>query len=261
MAWRKIDGARTLVTGCSSGIGRELARELARQGARLIVTARREERIRELVHELQEAGTEIHSVVGDITEPGVREALATSVEEHFGALDLLINNAGVGAIGHFAKADEPRLRKIMEVNFFAPAELTRALIPLLQRGTHPMIVNVGSVLWHVCIPKKSEYVASKFALHGWSDALRCELGPQGVDVLLVSPSTTKSEFFDNVLEKRDHLPWLSLGGQSARAVARKTVRAIRWGSYEIILTPGGKALVWADRLFPTVVGYFSSRLG
>lgn len=261
MAWRTIHGARTLVTGSSSGIGRELARELARQGARLIVTARREDRLRELVDELQEAGTEIHAVVGDITDPAVRTSLRETVEEHFGALDLLINNAGVGAIGHFARADEARLRRIMEVNFFAPAELTRSAIPLLKSGTRPMIVNIGSVLGHVGIPKKSEYVASKFALHGWSDALRCELAPQGIDVLLVSPSTTKSEFFDNVLEKRDTLPWLALGGQSSRSVAKKAVRAMRWGSYEIILTPGGQALVWADRLIPTVVGYFSARLG
>jgi short-subunit dehydrogenase len=128
----------------------------------------------------------------------------------------LVNNAGIGAIGPFAEASPERLRKIMEVNFFAPAELIRSALPLLEAGKRPLIVNVSSVLGHRGIPKKSEYCASKFALHGFSDALRCELAPRGIDVLLVSPSTTATEFFDNVIEggrrRKGHPPG-STGGK------------------------------------------------
>jgi short-subunit dehydrogenase len=109
------------------------------------------------------------------------------------------------------------------------------------------------VLGHRAVPNKSEYCAAKFALHGFSDALRAELVKTGIDVLLVSPSTTQTEFFDNVLETKANLPWLAAGAQSASAVARAITRAIRRGRQEIILTPGGKALVWADRLCPPLV--------
>jgi short-subunit dehydrogenase len=261
MARRKIPGSRAVVTGASSGIGQAIARELARQGARLIVTARREERLVELVEELKSNGAEAHYVVGDITDVELRQKLIDTVKNQFGALDILINNAGSGAIGLFAKADAAQMRRIMEVNFFAPVETTRAALPLLRAGNKPIIVNVSSVLGHRAVPKKSEYCASKFALHGFSDALRAELASEKIDVLLVSPSTTESEFFDTATGNKADLPWLSLGRMSAAAVARKAVRAIRSGRHEIILTPGGKLLVWFDRLMPPIVNRLVAKFG
>ncbi len=261
MARRKIAGSRAVVTGASSGIGRAVARDLARHGARLIVTARREERLVELVEELKSLGADAHYVVGDITDPGLREKLIDTAKTKFGALDILINNAGSGAIGPFAEADAERMRGIMEVNFFAPVETTRVALPLLRAGTKPIIVNVGSVLGHRAVPKKSEYCASKFALHGFSDALRAELIGEKIDVLLVSPSTTESEFFDTAIGDEADLPWLALGRMSAEAVARRTVRAIRSGRHEIILTPGGKLLVWFDRLMPPIVNRLVAKFG
>lgn len=261
MSRRKISGLRTIVTGASSGIGRALALELARQGARLVLTSRRTDFLEELKKEIRDWGAEAHVVTGDIVEPEVRQRLLDAAQAELGGLDLLINNAGVGAIGPFAEASEARLRRVMEVNFFAPAELIRGAVPLLRAGNRPMIVNVGSVLGHRAIPKKSEYCASKFALHGLSDSLRTELVHCGIDVLLVSPSTTATEFFDNVLEKNADLPWLALGAMSPEAVARKAVKAIRRGRHEIILTPGGKLLVWFDRLCPPLVNRLVARFG
>jgi short-subunit dehydrogenase len=261
MSRRDIRGKRAIVTGASSGIGRELAVELARQGTRLVLTARRRDRLDELVQQIQDQGGEAHAVVGDITDTALREEVLQAAQTRLGGLDLLVNNAGVGAIGPFSKASEARLRRVMEVNFFAPVELTRAALPLLREGDRPIIVNVSSVLGHRAVPKKSEYSASKFAVHGLSDALRAELVSEGIDVLLLSPSTTKTEFFDNVLEKKGTLPWLALGGMSARSVARKAVTAIRRGRQEIILTPGGKALVWADRLCPPIVNRLVAKFG
>lgn len=261
MSRRKISGLRTIVTGASSGIGRALALELARQGARLVLTSRRTEFLEELKKEIRELVAEAHVVAGDIVEPDVRQRLLEVAQAELGGLDLLINNAGVGAIGPFAEASEARLRRVMEVNFFAPAELIRRAVPLLRAGNRPMIVNVSSVLGHRAIPKKSEYCASKFALHGLSDSLRTELVHCGIDVLLVSPSTTATDFFDNVLEKKADLPWLALGAMSPDAVARKAVKAIRRGRHEIILTPGGKLLVWFDRLCPPLVNRLVARFG
>jgi short-subunit dehydrogenase len=261
MARRKLAGARAIVTGASSGIGREIARELSRQSAELLITARRGERLEELCDELRRDGRGCWPVAGDLTDPETRERIVREADSRWGALDILVNNAGVGAIGPFVKASEPRLRRVMEVNFFAPLEMIRAACPLLHAGHRPIIVNVSSVLGHRAVPQKSEYCASKFAVHGFSDALRAELASSGVDVLLVSPSTTQSEFFDQVLEKRGDLPWLSLGAMPASAVASKTVRAIRRGSHEIILTPGGKLLVWLDRLCPPLINRLVARFG
>lgn len=261
MSRRKISGLRTILTGASSGIGRSLALELARQGARLVLTARRREALEDLQRQIRSTGQEAHVVVGDVVEAALRQRLLETADSELGGLDLLINNAGVGAIGPFAEASEDRLRRVMEVNFFAPAELIRSAVPLLQAGNRPMIVNVSSVLGHRGIPKKSEYCASKFALHGLSDSLRAELTNRGIDVLLVSPSTTATEFFDNVLEKTADLPWLALGAMSAESVARRAVKAIRRGRHEIILTPGGKLLVWFDRLCPPLVNRLVARFG
>lgn len=261
MSKRNISGLRTILTGASSGIGRSLALELARQGARLVLTARRQDALEELQRQIRGLEREAHVVAGDIVEPAIRRQLLETANAELGGLDLLINNAGVGAIGPFAEASEDRLRRVMEVNFFAPAELIRCAVPLLEAGQRPLIVNVSSVLGHRGIPKKSEYCASKFALHGLSDSIRAELAARGIDVLLVSPSTTATEFFDNVLEKNGELPWLALGAMSANAVARRAVKAIRRGRHEIILTPGGKLLVWFDRLCPPLVNRLVARFG
>ena len=261
MASRSIRGMRTIVTGASSGIGRELALELGRGGARLIVTARREERLQGLLEALRELQVEAHAVVGDIVEPATRTALVAAAEQHFGGLDTLINNAGIGAIGPFMDADEERLRRVMEVNFFAPVELVRLAVAALRGGKRPLIANISSVLGHRAVPKKSEYCASKFAMHGFSDALRCELAADRIDVLLVSPSTTSSEFFDNVLDSEGAGPTFGWTTMSPRAVARQTVRAVRRGRHEIILTPGGKLLVWLDRLCPPLMNRLLARFG
>jgi short-subunit dehydrogenase len=261
MAQREIVGARAIVTGASSGIGRELADELSRRGARLLLTARRENRLRELCEKLAAPGREATFLAGDITDPHVRNQLVERAHAQWHGLDLLVNNAGCGAIGPFCQADESRLRRIMEVNFFAPVELIRAALPLLEQGNRPLIVNVSSVLGHRAVPNKSEYCASKFALHGFSDALRAELSPRGIELLLVSPSTTESEFFDNVLENQGERTLRTWGAMSAKSVARKIVRAIRAGSHETILSPGGKLLVWLDRLCPPLANRLVTRFG
>ena len=261
MARRDIQGSRAIVTGASSGIGRELALELARQGARQVLTARREERLRQLVAEITARGQEAHYIPGDIADADVRGHVIAASQEHYGGIDILVNNAGLGGIGPFAAATPERLRRIMEVNFFAPAELIRSALPLLQKGTHPIIVNVCSVLGHRAVPSKSEYCASKFALHGFSDALRAELGQVGIDLLLVNPSTTQTEFFDNVIDKQGDLWWSEWAATPAKVVARKTLRAIRRGKHEIILTIGGKLLVWFDRLAPGLTNRLVERFG
>jgi short-subunit dehydrogenase len=143
----------------------------------------------------------------------------------------------------------------MEIDFFAPAELTRLCIPLLKSGTgkypaRPAILNIGSVLAHRAVPNKSEYCAAKFALRGWAESLRVELADQGIDVLMVSPSTTRSEFFDSLVDTAADTKSRSLGSMSPERVAQLALTALRNSKRDMILSLGGKALVAMGRWFP-----------
>jgi len=260
MSRREIRGSRAIVTGASSGIGREIAWELARQGAQVVVVARREERLRELSERIAAAGGRAEAVVGDITDPQTRQRAIDTVHAAFGGLDVLVNNAGIGAIGPFDQANPQRLRAIMEVNFFALVEMTRLALPLLKQGNKPIVVNIASVLGHRAIANCSEYCASKFAVRGFSESLRTEWYRHGIDVLVVSPGTTESEFSDNLIER--------IGQRSSRRgpravsaafVARQTVRAMRRGRHEIIPYTPGKLLCWLNRLSPRLVDELLAR--
>ena len=262
MSRRKILGSRVIVTGASSGIGRALALELARRGADLIVTGRRELRLQQLVANIRSFDRAAHYVTGDITDGIVRDQILSQAVARLGGLDLLVNNAGVGALGPFEQSGKKRLRQVMEVNFFAPLELIRSALPLLREAEMPMIVNVSSVLGHRAVPWKSEYCASKFALHGFSDAIRAELARQGIDVLLVSPSTTSTEFFDRAIDSdANRVRSGPIGAMSSEKVARRAVNAIQSGKHEIILNAGGRLLVWLDRLCPSFADWLTMRFG
>lgn len=256
---RPLRNTRILLTGASAGIGESLAEQLVKAGSQLLITARRADRLEALAHSLRGAQYECAVLAGDITDPQHRAALRDWVQSHWQGLDVLINNAGVGAVGPFETADEARLRQVMEVNFFAPVELIRGMLPILKQGHAPAIVNISSVLGHRAVPNKGEYCASKFALHGISDALRSEFSAMGIDMILVSPSTTSSEFFDQLIAKEGDDSNLKSRPMTPQQVAKATIRALQRGKHEVILTPSGKALVWLDRLCPPLANYLISR--
>jgi short-subunit dehydrogenase len=257
MPRRSLSGLRTIITGATSGIGRALTIELVSRGARVLAFGRRADRLATLATEVTQPSN-YRSLAGDVTNPADRRAALELAQREFGGLDCLINNAGIGALGPFDQADEARLRQIMEVNFFAPVEFLREALPLLSTGNKPIIVNVSSVLGHRAVPDKSEYCASKFAFHGFSDSLRAELAPRGIDVLLVSPSTTSSEFFDSAIGTSNENHY-RFGAMTPQAVARRTANAIASGRHEIILSTGGKLLVWLDRLCPPLADWLLQR--
>src|SRR5262245_20139266 len=130
---RELRGRRVLLTGASSGIGRCLAEQLAQEGSRLALAARSRDRLDELTSSLAAKGAEVLAIPADVTVEADRARLLESVVERFDGLDVLVNNAGVGSWGHFVGSTEEVLRQVMEVNFFAPAELIRLAIPVLTR--------------------------------------------------------------------------------------------------------------------------------
>ncbi|MGZ4172950.1 MAG: SDR family NAD(P)-dependent oxidoreductase [Solirubrobacteraceae bacterium] len=196
-----------LVTGASSGIGEATARALAKKGWRLVLVARREERLLALAAEL--GGASVLAL--DLTESGAPSRVADLVRGEHGALHLLVNNAGAAWRGTFEASGWANVERHMKLNFEAPVRLTQALLPLLREtaaarpgggvgehaGVSPRIsiVNVASTAGRVSRAGSGAYSASKFALIGWSDALTTELRPQGIHVGLVLPGFVETEGF------------------------------------------------------------------
>ncbi|MEX0586574.1 MAG: SDR family NAD(P)-dependent oxidoreductase [Pirellulales bacterium] len=258
---RSLAGARAIVTGASSGIGREIALALGRAGTDVLALARDESRLRELEQAFKELPGRLSYIAGDVTRDDVRHACVRRIADAFGGLDLLINNAGIGATGRFEQSDAERMQRIMEVNFFAPVELIRLAIPLLRRGRDPAIVNVTSILGRRGIPLMSEYCASKFALEGFSQSLRAELAREGIDVLVVAPGTTATDFHDHAIGSAQARSWPTQPGVPAADVAAATLRALRKRLREIIPNRRGRMLCLLQRIAPGVVDRMMSRYG
>ncbi|MEZ6071225.1 MAG: SDR family NAD(P)-dependent oxidoreductase [Pirellulales bacterium] len=260
MPKRTLHDARVVLTGASSGIGRDLAKLLCEGGANVIAVARRQSMLDDLADECVGARGRLYTLVGDVTVDDVRTRAMSTADEVLGGLDLLINNAGVGAIGAFADANEARLRQVMEVNFFAASQWTRDALPLLRRGRLPMIVNIGSILGYRAIGNSSEYCSSKFAIRGLSQALRAELQPQGVHVLHVAPGPTETDFFDHLVEQRGEAAWRGRPKTPASIVARRIIRAIENDRRESIPSVSGWFYCLADRIAPSVVDWAIRRM-
>ncbi len=256
---RDLTGRRLLITGASQGIGRALAEQAAAQGACVAVTARSGDVLDDLARRLTAGGAEVLPVTADITVEADRRRLLDTVADRFGGLDVLINNAGVGAFGHFAGSTEAVLRQVMEVNFFAPAELTRLAIPVLERGKQPAVVNVASMCGRRGVPAWPEYSASKFALCGLTEALRGELARFGIDVLLVLPGLTRSNLAQNLLRNEGRMKIEFEKGMPPETVAAAVLRALRKNRAETVVGFEAFWILLANRLLPGLVNYGMAR--
>src|SRR5262249_23094875 len=196
---------RVLITGASSGLGRSLAEQAVKLGCRVMLAARSADKLEQLASQLTAQGGQAIPVSVDITSPSDRQRLMQAAADHFDGLDVLINNAGIGSFGHFVGSTEAILRQVMEVNFFAPAELMRLAIPLLRRSAQPAIVNVSSMCGRRGLPAWPEYSASKFALCGLSEALRGELARFDIDVLVVLPGMTNTDLSLHLLRNEGRM--------------------------------------------------------
>jgi short-subunit dehydrogenase len=256
---RSIQGSRILITGASQGLGRALAVAAARRGAKVLAAARSEELLCELAREVRAAGGTVETVKADVTSAEGRAAMVEAARRAFGGLDVLVNNAGIGATGHFADVAPDRLRKIMEVNFFGMTETTRVCLPLLKEGVRPAVVNVSSIAGRRGIPARSEYSASKFAVQGFSEALRAELVKDGVDVLVVNPGLTQTNFSKNMLEQKAKMAMDHMRGMTSERAALLALRAIERGKNEATLTLKGKLLVFVSRFLPRLADFIVRR--
>lgn len=256
---RDLAGARVVLTGASGGIGRCLAAAAAARGARLLLAGRKAQTLEEIAAPLQARGCDIAISAGDLTKFADMKALMHAAQERFGGLDVLINNAGVSSFGHFATSNEAILREIMEVNFFAPAELMRLAAPLLRKGNRPAIVNVSSMCARRGVPAWSEYSASKFGLAGLTEALRAEFARFDIDVLLVVPGLTQTDFASHSLRRDGRMQINFAGGMPAQSVAENILRGLEKGKSEIVLGREARWMLRVNRFLPRLVDRLMAR--
>jgi short-subunit dehydrogenase len=189
-----LSGQVVLVTGASSGIGEATARRLVRGGARVVLSARRAERLEALARELDPAGHAVLAVAGDVTHDADRRRLVAAALEKFGRIDALVNNAGYGTRGAVEMVPVDAIRKNFETNVFALIALTQLVLPAMRERGAGGIVNIGSVAGRIARPLSSIYDATKHALEAITDGLRGELKPFGVRVTLIRPGFILTEF-------------------------------------------------------------------
>jgi short-subunit dehydrogenase len=256
---REPTGKRAILTGASGGIGRALAAELAKAGARVALAARNTEKLNEVAAGVRASGGEAVAIPADLTKADDRRRLVESAVAALGGLDLLVNNAGVGSWGHFADSTEAICREVMEVNFFAPVELTRLAVPHLTRGNQPAVVNVTSMCGRKGMPAWPEYSASKFALVGMSEAWRGEFARFDIDVLTIVPGMTNSGFQNNWLRADGKADLRFEEGMAPECLAAKVVGAIRANRTETVCGSEARRLLRFNRYFPRLTNWLIAR--
>lgn len=194
MQLKDYKGLTALVTGASSGVGRQLALQLAQKGARVALVARREAELEALAEEIRaQSGTAL-VLPCDVSDSAQATAAANRALAEFGAVDILINNAGYGGQRTFLDWDLDDMERIMRVNYFGALYFTKALLPRMVERKRGWLVFVSSVTGRIASPEKSAYAASKFAMTGFAEGLSLEVEAAGIHLLTVFPGVIKTPF-------------------------------------------------------------------
>lgn len=251
-----------IVTGASRGIGAAVAEALALEGCHLALAARSEEAINALAERLrQEYGVRTLALTVDMAdEAGVR-LMVQKAEDHFGGVDILINNAGMGIYGAVDEMKMADLRHVFDVNFFGAIAAMQAVAPGMRQRGGGLIVNVSSIVGKFPSPLGGGYTATKYALEGVSGASRAELACDKIKVIVVRPGLTETEFSQHSrvsvpgaesMQGERHAP---MRGVPAQKVAERIVRAIRREEREVYVTLFDRLLVLGADAFPGLFAY------
>lgn len=242
----KLRGRNVLVTGASSGIGRATALELARRGANVILAARRLDRLETVAAQCRERGVSARAVAADVSR---REECFRLVEQS-GHVDVLINNAGFALFDAIETAPADDLRAMMDTNYFGAVHCTQAVLPQMLERRAGAIVNVSSIAGIMGYARMGGYCATKFALNGFSEALRDEVMDRGVSVSMVCPGTTDTEFF--VKAEKGKMPGASrlILAVPPEKVAKVVCNAAERGTYRVVVPAGAALYMFLKERFP-----------
>ena len=231
----QIEDSVVVIKGASSGIGAATARAASRAGARLVLAARREERVRALADELGRAV----AVRCDVTDQAQVDSLATAAMDAFGRIDVLVNNAGQGLQATVEQLSPDDLRAVLELNLVAPLAMMRAVLPAMRRQGSGSIVNVSSGTTFADVPGTGGYVASKIALERLTAIARNELEGTGISVSTVIPFATSTEFIASIRAGRADAEAMTAGAEfdPPERVAEAILQVIRSGDARVDLVP------------------------
>lgn len=252
--------ATALVTGASSGLGRDLAGLFAADGHDVILVARRRERLDELARRLgAEHGVQAHVLPADLAAAGAAAQIHEEVRSRGLDVDFLVNNAGFGGTGAFAEVAPERESRMIQVNVMALVELTRLLLPDMLARRRGRILNIGSTAGFQPGPFMATYYATKAFVNSFSEALAYEVAGSGVSVTLSCPGATDTEFAGHAGNDKSLL--FRLGAADSASVAREAYRAMHAGQRLVVHGLTNKIGVQALRLGPrTAVIAIAARL-
>lgn len=247
-----------IVTGASTGIGRAVAFEFARQGSKVVIAARSEDKLVQLEKEIREAGLEATHCVTDVTrEEDCRRLIETALSK-YGTIDILINNAGISMRALFSEVDLSVLKRLMDVNFWGTVYCTKHALPYLVRNKGS-VVGVSSVAGFHGLPGRTGYSASKFAMHGFLETVRIENLRQKLHVMIIAPGFTTSEVRKHALladgSEQGNSPREEGRMMSPEHVARWVLKGIRKKKRNKIMTWSGRFTALLQRIIPAVVDY------
>ncbi|HEX9989216.1 MAG TPA: SDR family oxidoreductase [Chloroflexia bacterium] len=250
-----------VITGASSGIGRETALRLAGRGAKVIVSARSDEALDELVGQITSAGGEATSISADVSIYSDVEALASGAVEKYGRIDTWVNNAGVLIVGEFENTDLDEARRLFDVNFWGELHGCKAVLPIMKSQGGGTIVNVTSVTARRPLPLMSVYSASKAALNGLSEGLRTELEGTGVELCIVMPATIDTPLFEHARSKEGVAPRPVPPIYPPSEVARAIERVAEKPQRQIFAGPAGIGFHVGNFLMPDVLDKALAKFG
>lgn len=241
-----------LITGATSGIGRSTALRFARAGALVVATGRDQRRLAELAPQVD------LTLTLDVTDRAAVEIAAAAVVDRYGGVDVVVNNAGIGLFEGWDSTTDAALRKVMEVNLYGAVNVASALLPSLiaRKG---VLVQVASVAGKRGYARHTAYAASKHALVGWSEALRCDLRGTGCNVVVVCPPAVATPFFENAgytTFTEDHPGMVPMSAdEAADGIFRAAVRRRR----TVLLSPRAKVLFALSIVAPPVLDWLQRR--
>lgn len=245
-----------IITGGSSGIGKACALRFGKDGGRICISGRNEERLSEAAKELEAKGVEVMAVASDVSNENDCVRLINETLNKYGRIDVLINNAGLSMRSLFKDVEIQVIRQLMEVNFFGTVYCTKyALKPLLKHGG--TVVGISSIAGFQGLPGRTGYSASKFAMQGFLDALRLENHNTGMNVLTVCPGYTESNIRNTALvadgSEQGESPRDEQKMMTSEEVADHIYKAVKDRKKKIILTTQGKLSYWLGKLMPNLV--------
>jgi len=253
-----LSDKNVFITGASSGIGRALALEFSRQGARVALLARRTDRLEEVVGLLRGSGRDAIAITADITKEADLAAAVKQVVAKWGRLDIVVANAGFGVAGNFERLTDEDYERQFETNLFGVIRTLRATLPELKTS-RGVFAAVGSVMGFISMPGQSPYGMSKFAVRAFCQSIRGELAPHGISVVHIAPGFVSSEIRQvnnlgtHIASNPDPIP--ARLRMSAEAAAVQIVRGIAKRKREVVITRLGKFLVRLVGYFPGLVGW------